>query len=113
MKVHEAIQMLETLPAGASVNWLALEAAHERGKEIKKNELEKNLSEHATRAMGYEGFLTASRYMQSVYVNAPASWNVRFDDAYSYVYVDCGGFFDIYNMGPKEAVIVEVKVDGN
>lgn len=102
MKVIEAIQVLETMPAGADVNVMALEAAVERNKNAKKAEIEEKLAKHAVQARGYESFLKASNYMCSVYVNNTRNTDVNFDDAYTYVYVDCGSFFDIYRTGYKE-----------
>ena len=107
MKVHEAIHILETMPAGADVNVIALEAAVERTKAIKKREVEEMLAVKATKAKGYESFLKPHMYVQSVYVDNPRE--VNFEDVYNYAYVDCGGYFDVYKTGVKE-VNVEVIV---
>lgn len=111
MKVYEAIQMLETMPAGAEVSAVVLEAAVERNKKVMKNEIEEMLARHAVKAIGYESFLKPAGYVRSVYINYPRSHRINFDDAYDYVYVDCGGFFDIYKRGYKEPK-VEVTIGG-
>ncbi|MBQ7976266.1 MAG: hypothetical protein IJ300_11330 [Clostridia bacterium] len=111
MKVHEAIRMLETMPAGEDVNFLALECAHEREKKLKKKEIEDFLLRHAKKAVGYEDFLTASGYICSIHVNNSRNCTINFDEAYEYAYVDCGGFFDIYKIGAKK-VEVEVTIGG-
>lgn len=108
MKVHEAIQILETMPAGADVNFMQLELAYERNGKMKKDEIEKYLACNAVKARGFENFLKPCNYVCAIYVNNPRSYRMNFNEAFEYAYVDCGSYFDVYKLKAKT---VELRVE--